>query len=353
VLVILASTSTKALLNASLEHQICHARGLRQGDPLSLLLSVLVMEVLGALIRKADEWGLFQPLGLRSIPFRASFYADDLVLFISPRVQGLQQLRQIFDILEDASGLGCNVNKCQMAAIRCDDSQKQLASSTFPFQQVNFPIKYFGMPLSTSKLPRSALQPLLDKATDKLPVWKGSMMHRSGRLTLVKSMLSIVPIYTAICMGLPAWMHKALFKIAKAFLWSGLDVVHASNCLVAWERVQRPLHFGGLGVLDMKRMGMALWLRWLWYWRTDSSRPWVGLPYKEDRVTTTFFKASIQCLVGNGSSTLFWLDPWLQGRSVKQIAPDLFAALDGRYWHRHSVVEALESNSWLRDIRGL
>jgi hypothetical protein len=44
------------------------------------------MEVLGALIRKADEWGLFEPLGVWAIPARASFYANDLVLFISPCV---------------------------------------------------------------------------------------------------------------------------------------------------------------------------------------------------------------------------------------------------------------------------
>jgi hypothetical protein len=47
------------------------------------------MEVLGVLIRKADEWGLFEPLGARVIPLRASFYVDDLVLFISPHVQDL------------------------------------------------------------------------------------------------------------------------------------------------------------------------------------------------------------------------------------------------------------------------
>jgi hypothetical protein len=41
------------------------------------------MEVLGALIRKANEWELLQSLGLRAIPFKASFYVDDLVLSFS------------------------------------------------------------------------------------------------------------------------------------------------------------------------------------------------------------------------------------------------------------------------------
>jgi hypothetical protein len=68
------------------------------------------MEVLGAMIRKADEWGLFELLGVRAIPFRASLYADDVVLFISPKAQNLQLLRQIFTIFAGASGFQCNVN---------------------------------------------------------------------------------------------------------------------------------------------------------------------------------------------------------------------------------------------------
>jgi hypothetical protein len=48
----------KVLLNGDPGQRICHARGLRQGDPLSPLLFILVMEVLGAMFRKADNCGL-------------------------------------------------------------------------------------------------------------------------------------------------------------------------------------------------------------------------------------------------------------------------------------------------------
>jgi hypothetical protein len=303
------------------------------------------MEVLGAMIRKVDEWGLFQPLGVRAIPFRASFYADDLVLLMSPKEQDLQLLRRIFIIFAGGSRLECNMDKCQMEAIRCDDTQKELAAATFPCQQVEFPLKYLGIPLSTGKLPRSVLQPLLDKAADKLPVWTGSMMHRAGRLVLIKTTLLAVPIYTSICMGLPAWMHKGLIKIAKTFLWSGSETVQAGKCLLAWDKVQRPLHLGGLGVLDMEKMGTALRLCWLWHQRTDPAKPWANLLCKEDGVTSSFFMSSIQCRVGNGATTHFWLDSWLQGRSVEQLAPELFAALAGRRWRRLTVAEGMENST--------
>jgi hypothetical protein len=55
VSILLASASTKSLLNGCPGHRICHARWLRQGDPHSLFLFILVMEVLGAMIRKVDE----------------------------------------------------------------------------------------------------------------------------------------------------------------------------------------------------------------------------------------------------------------------------------------------------------
>jgi hypothetical protein len=51
---ILSTASTRALLNGMRSLRICHGHNLRQGDPLSPMLLILVLEVLGALIRKAD-----------------------------------------------------------------------------------------------------------------------------------------------------------------------------------------------------------------------------------------------------------------------------------------------------------
>jgi hypothetical protein len=70
--------------------RICHARGATTGDPLSPMLFLLVMEVLNALICKVDDWSLFQPLGVSSIPFRTSLYMDDLIMSLSLVSRDLQ-----------------------------------------------------------------------------------------------------------------------------------------------------------------------------------------------------------------------------------------------------------------------
>jgi hypothetical protein len=82
--VILGSSSTKVLVNGHPGHRICHARGLRQGDPLSPFLSIIVMEVLNTLIAEADRHVVLTPLPDRAVKCQASVYADDLVVFLHP-----------------------------------------------------------------------------------------------------------------------------------------------------------------------------------------------------------------------------------------------------------------------------
>jgi hypothetical protein len=48
-----------------------------------------------------------------------------------------------------------------------------------------------------------------------------------------------------------------------------LDTIQNGKALVTWTRVQRPLHLGGLGVIDMRLMGVALHVRWLWLLKTN------------------------------------------------------------------------------------
>jgi hypothetical protein len=81
-----------------------------------------------------------------------------------------------------------------------------VVTNVFPCLVVDFPVKYLGIPLALDKLPRSALEPILEKATNTLQAWKGRLMHKNRRLTLVRSTLSTMPIYMAISLHLPPWL---------------------------------------------------------------------------------------------------------------------------------------------------
>jgi hypothetical protein len=132
------------------------------------MMFLLIMEVLNELIRKAGDWALFQQHGVHSRPYHTSLYADNMIIFLSPT--NLQLAQDIFSLFEGCSGLGCNVAKFQMIPIHCDEQQIQLATSLFPCQLMDFPLKYLGIPLSVRKLDKFTLQPLVDRMADMLPV---------------------------------------------------------------------------------------------------------------------------------------------------------------------------------------
>lgn len=78
---LLYTSTTRVLLNGQPGESIQHRRGLRQGDPLLPMLFIIVMDVLTALVAKAEQENLLKPLTPRAIVHRVSIYADDVVLF--------------------------------------------------------------------------------------------------------------------------------------------------------------------------------------------------------------------------------------------------------------------------------
>jgi hypothetical protein len=91
------------------------------------------------------------------VSFKTALYIDDLIMFAAPSCRDLLMIKMIFHIFAGASGLSCNMAKCQLVPIRCSEEQVQEALVEFLCQRVSFPITYLGMPLSVFKLSRSSL----------------------------------------------------------------------------------------------------------------------------------------------------------------------------------------------------
>jgi hypothetical protein len=63
-----------------------------------------------------------------------------------------------------------------------------------------------------------------------LLTWKGRLMHKSSRLTLINSTLAAVLVHMAISLELPAWVRKAMVKIMRYFLLMVTYSIERSKC---------------------------------------------------------------------------------------------------------------------------
>lgn len=186
----------------------------------------------------------------------------------------------------------------------------------------------------------------------RLPTWKAGLMHKVGRLSLMKSTLSTIPIYTMISINVPAWAIKAVDKCRRGFFSTGTETARGGQCSLAWPIVTRPWELGGLGVPDLKLTGYALHLRWLWLKRVDQPRPWARLPLQCEPEVQRMFEASIDIKPGNGGMTLFWTDRWLDGTTIQALAPDLALAVPARTRQQRTLQQALINKQWIHDITG-
>jgi hypothetical protein len=79
---------------------------------------------------------------------------------------------------------------------------------------------------------------------------------------------------------------------------------------------------------------------------------WAGLNIQVHPCATSMFAASVPTVVGNGAATLFWLDHWLHGKSLLDLAPNLVSSVPNRIMRVRKVRDALAYNQWVNDVRG-
>ena len=182
--IILATASTKILLNGRPGRRICHAHGLHQGDPLLPMLFVLTMEVLNHFLKWVEQQQLLTPLH-DSVGNRTSLYADDLVMFMVPNVRDLQVIKAVLAIFGLASGLFSNLDKSVASPLHCSENDIARVRDILSCRIEDLPCRYLGAPLSVRRLKTSDEQPLIDKVAARIPKWKGNMLNwlrRNGQL---------------------------------------------------------------------------------------------------------------------------------------------------------------------------
>lgn len=173
--------------------------------------------------------------------------------------------------------------------------------------------------------------PLIETVERKLRGWNGKMISRGGRLQLVKSVMSTVPIYHMSCFKLPKWVIRRLDRIRRSFLWGKTRSEKKGLSLINWEVAYIPHCWGGLGISDLNWVNISLLLRWWWRAYADKDGLWSVTIRRLRRrnvqqegpiiwlVTSSFFWRQLNGIkhlfnwctnwsIGEGNAISFWFD---------------------------------------------
>ncbi|XP_039022529.1 uncharacterized protein LOC120155005 [Hibiscus syriacus] len=185
--------------NGSLIGYFKGKRGLRQGDPLSLILFVLAMNILSKLLNLAAIKSLF------------GYHPKS---GISPRN---------LEVIKTSTGFKIGL----------------------------LPVRYLGVPLVPRKLTIKDFYPLIDKIKSRIHQWSGRYLSYAGRLKLIKIVLQNIANFWCRQFLLPQYVINRINQLCSRYLWKGSDT-SASGARVSWINLCKPKSEGGLGLKDLK-----------------------------------------------------------------------------------------------------
>ena len=134
------------------------------------------------------------------------------------------------------------------------------------------PMSYLGMPLGASLDSPFIWNPILEETESKICGVK-LYLSKSGRLMLLKSTLSSLPIYYLSPFTIPTHVANKIEKLQMDFLWGGMGGESKSH-LVVWDKVHAPMFNGGLGIRKLTTFNNALLGKWLCCFEVGKTRLW-------------------------------------------------------------------------------
>uniref|UniRef100_A0A8I7B1C9 Reverse transcriptase domain-containing protein n=1 Tax=Hordeum vulgare subsp. vulgare TaxID=112509 RepID=A0A8I7B1C9_HORVV len=239
------TSQSAVLLNGKPGPWIACKKGLRQGDPTSPLLFIIVADVLQRLIHEASSNGLLSHPIDSNIPCPVLQYADDTLIILQADIEQLHTLKSILLQFSNATGLVINFHKSTFAPIHVEPTLASALASILGCTVASFPQSYLGLPLSTHKLNIKDFFFIIDKIDRRLAGWRGVLLNIAGRAILVRVVLRALPIYAMTALWLPAGIVQEIDKRCRAFFWAGQEKVSGGQCKVAWEFVCAPFSRGG------------------------------------------------------------------------------------------------------------
>ncbi|GAU35782.1 hypothetical protein TSUD_56590 [Trifolium subterraneum] len=320
------TASASVLVNGSPTDEFPFERGLRQGDPLSPFLFLLAAEGLNVLMSAMVRNGSFIPYRVGSnISVSVSHlqFADDTLLVGVKSWANVRALKSVLILFENISGLKVNFHKSMLFGVNVNSSWLHEAASVMYCKHGCLPFLYLVLPIGGDSRRLQFWKPLLDKIHKRLMGWKCKNLSFGGRLVLLKSVLSSVPVYFLSFFKAPSgkWVWRCLAEGDS--LWCRL-----LKAKYGQDRAGRVMFSEGVG---------SSWWRAL-----NKVRSGQGL------IDPRWLADNIVRQIGDGRTTSFWVDSWLEVGPLVRAFSRLYDLAD----NKNISVADMCANGWALNGNG-
>ncbi|CAJ2627985.1 unnamed protein product [Trifolium pratense] len=193
------TATASVLVNGSPTDEFPLQRGLRQGDPLSPFLFLLAAEGLNVLMEAMIAQNMFTGYKIGeqgSMTVSHLQFADDTLLLGVKSWANVRALRAVLVLFETMSGLKVNFNKSMLVGVNIPESWLGEAASALCCKVGKIPFLYLGLQIGGDPRRLSFWEPMLIRIRKRLSGWKSCFLSFGGRLILLKSVLTSLPVYT-------------------------------------------------------------------------------------------------------------------------------------------------------------
>jgi exonuclease III len=338
ILKLTSSPFFSILVNGTPSRPFRSTRGIRQGDPLSPFLFVIMAEGLGRYLKAAVLEGSLTGLPLHNLhpaPSHSQF-VDDTLLMNTPTVREATKLNSILSDFSDASGMLLNLDKSKLYFFNTPASVQAHLSRLLGIARSSLPSTYLGIPLTGESAKSISWDSLLLSISNRLNNWTFRPLNIAARLVLLKSVLQALPTYLFTALAAPISVIKAIRSLQRNFLWKG-NQNNKKWALVGWDKLCKPKKRGGLGIRDPGKMNQVMGAKMWWRWLQHPQELWAQMwkqKYAPNAQSNQLIRFNEQTQgsniwntawrnrpliqqhafweVRNGESALFWQDSWQQ-----------------------------------------
>ncbi|KAM6578849.1 hypothetical protein CsatB_030686 [Cannabis sativa] len=341
ILCCISSVNFQLLFNGGLTKSFAPKRGLRQGDPLSPYLFIIGAEVLTRILLREEGNGSLCGFSFsREGPSISHLmYADDLLIFLKADQRNRETITYALDKYCRWSGQRINVAKSKVFFSKnCPDRCREEFLQELGFEEMLGEEKFLGNPIIFNGRRSSDFDFVIEKISSRLEGWRANMLSQAGRMTLIKSVLASIPIYTMSTFLLPKKTTDSIDAIIRKFWWTGHCKKGRYLSLMAWDSLCKPKSCGGLGFRRAKDIKFCLLVKLGWLLASGSMSLWTevintkycngagflstSLPSKASPVargiwaTRDFIADNSIWIGGQNSSIDYWCQQWICGEGT-------------------------------------